>query len=94
MGDEADLLVKVSEHFPAKINNTSSIHAVKLIKKKLTEAQLSLFHGEGMRSIWSMVKASTRLKRKKQNILGSNCVYAFGDLEFLFELYVGAVGFL
>ena len=43
MGDEADLLVKVSEHFPAKINSTSSIHAVKLIKEKLTEAQLSLF---------------------------------------------------
>ena len=38
MGDEADLLVKVSERFPAKINSTSSIHAVKLIKEKLTEA--------------------------------------------------------
>ena len=43
MGEEAGLLLNVAEHFPAKINSTSSMAAVKLIKEKLTEAQLSLF---------------------------------------------------
>ncbi|KAI9185171.1 hypothetical protein LWI28_004985 [Acer negundo] len=39
-----ELLVKGAEHFPGKINSTSSTAAVKCIKEKLTEAQLSLFH--------------------------------------------------
>ena len=43
MGKEMELLVKATEHFPAKINSTSSTAAVKCIKEKLTEAQLSLF---------------------------------------------------
>ncbi|KAK3206002.1 hypothetical protein Dsin_020048 [Dipteronia sinensis] len=43
MGEEVDLLVKVSEHFPAKINNTLSTAAIKQIKEKLTEVQLALF---------------------------------------------------
>ncbi|KAK0604257.1 hypothetical protein LWI29_013821 [Acer saccharum] len=43
MGEEVELLVKVAEHFLVKINSTSSMAAIKLIKEKLTEAQLSLF---------------------------------------------------
>ncbi|KAK0574579.1 hypothetical protein LWI29_025748 [Acer saccharum] len=43
MGEKVELLVKAAEHFPAKINSTSSVAAVKCIKEKLTEAQLSLF---------------------------------------------------
>ncbi|KAK3230230.1 hypothetical protein Dsin_002111 [Dipteronia sinensis] len=43
MGEDVDFLVKVAEHFPAKINSTSSIVAIKQIKEKLTEAQLALF---------------------------------------------------
>ncbi|KAK0606266.1 hypothetical protein LWI29_035871 [Acer saccharum] len=43
MGKEVDLLLKVVEHFLAKINNTSSTVPIKLIKEKLTEAQLSFF---------------------------------------------------
>ncbi|KAK2654166.1 hypothetical protein Ddye_014022 [Dipteronia dyeriana] len=43
IGEEADLLVKVPEHFPAKINSTSSTVAIKCIKEKLTEAKLTLF---------------------------------------------------
>ncbi|KAK0585747.1 hypothetical protein LWI29_033451 [Acer saccharum] len=43
MGEEVESLVKAVEHFPAKINSTSSVAAVKCIKEKLTEAQLSLF---------------------------------------------------
>ena len=38
MGEEAELLLKVAEHFPVKINSTSSIAAVKLIKEKLTRS--------------------------------------------------------
>ncbi|KAI9161277.1 hypothetical protein LWI28_015966 [Acer negundo] len=38
-----ELLVKGAEHFPGKINSTSSTAAIKCIKEKLTEAQLSLF---------------------------------------------------
>ncbi|KAK3185082.1 hypothetical protein Dsin_032368 [Dipteronia sinensis] len=43
MGEDVDLLVKVSEHFPAKINSTSSTVLIKQIKEKLTYAQLALF---------------------------------------------------
>ncbi|KAK3188654.1 hypothetical protein Dsin_028215 [Dipteronia sinensis] len=43
MREDVDFLVKVAEHFPAKINSTSSIVAIKQIKEKLTEAQLALF---------------------------------------------------
>ncbi|KAK3188212.1 hypothetical protein Dsin_027773 [Dipteronia sinensis] len=43
MGEDVDFLVKVVEHFPAKINSTSSIVAIKQIKEKLTEAHLALF---------------------------------------------------
>ncbi|KAK3225511.1 hypothetical protein Dsin_005373 [Dipteronia sinensis] len=43
MGEEIDLLVKVSEHFPTKINSTSSTVAIKQITEKLTEVQLALF---------------------------------------------------
>ncbi|KAK3228852.1 hypothetical protein Dsin_000733 [Dipteronia sinensis] len=43
MGEDVDFLAKVAEHFPAKINSTSSIVAIKQIKEKLTEAQLAIF---------------------------------------------------
>ncbi|KAK0578217.1 hypothetical protein LWI29_006860 [Acer saccharum] len=43
MGEEVELLVNAAEHFPAKINSTSSVAAIKCIKEKLTEAQLSIF---------------------------------------------------
>ncbi|KAK3230324.1 hypothetical protein Dsin_002205 [Dipteronia sinensis] len=43
MGEDVDLLVKVSEHFPAKINSTSSMVTIKHMKEKLTEVQLALF---------------------------------------------------
>ncbi|KAK3228178.1 hypothetical protein Dsin_008040 [Dipteronia sinensis] len=43
MGEEVDFLLKVSEYFLVKINSTSSTVAIKEIKEKLTEAQLSLF---------------------------------------------------
>ncbi|KAK2652259.1 hypothetical protein Ddye_012115 [Dipteronia dyeriana] len=42
MGEEVDWLIKVPEHFPMKINSTSSTVAIKCIKEKLTEAQLAL----------------------------------------------------
>ena len=38
MGEEVDLILKVAEHFPTKINSTSSTAAIKLIKEKLTAA--------------------------------------------------------
>ncbi|KAK2657868.1 hypothetical protein Ddye_010920 [Dipteronia dyeriana] len=44
MGEEVDLLVKVTKYFPVKINSTSSTVAIKCIKEKLIEAQLALFH--------------------------------------------------
>ena len=35
MGEEVELLLKVAEYFPAKINNTSSTAAVKCFKEKV-----------------------------------------------------------
>ncbi|KAK0597658.1 hypothetical protein LWI29_027297 [Acer saccharum] len=43
MGEEVNLILNVAKHFPAKIHSTSSTAAIKLIKEKLTEVQLSLF---------------------------------------------------
>ncbi|KAI9161990.1 hypothetical protein LWI28_022664 [Acer negundo] len=54
MREEVELLVKVTEHFPAKINSTLSMAVVKCIKEKLTEAQLSLFRTICFRKLLDM----------------------------------------
>ena len=93
MGEEAGLLLNVAEHFPAKINSTSSMAAVKLIKEKLTEAQLSLFRSTCFGKLLEMndIKFSGQLVhhlllRQVRSTNKSEMWFAVGGKTFRFSI--------